>query len=494
MAQIGYNRSMFNPIETDYNLDRHLIAFLQDTPFFAEMSRYIRKVPTEDLPTAGVSFDPRYDDVTLYWSPTFFASLSDQEVRGVLLHEFYHLIFQHLSERRKNPAKMWNVATDLAINSIIVEGDMKQYALPSGGLVPGKFPMPPGERELTKEEKDAMPLANLIASFPQAQASEWYFEKLKQKADEVSKQMKNNCPVHGKGQGKGGKNKSDKSDDKNSQDKDKNNQGQPEGQHDHGNDHSHGDGQDQCTCSGEGWLDSMDDHSGWEAIPEELREQVANRISNIVEKAVKTADSQANGWGSIPANLRDDIRRSVSKVVDWRGVLRQFVGSLERGNRTTSIKRINKRYPYIHPGTKRGYHAKLLVAIDQSGSVSNEMLSLFFGELDQLTKNVSVTVLPFDCAVAEKEMFEWKKGAKPDVKRVCGGGTDFNAPTQFANDPKNRGRWDGMLILTDGECAAPQPSRIKRGWVLAPGMKLHFPTDEITIYADPNRPPTGAWR
>jgi len=485
---------MFSYCETEYNLDRHLIAFLQDAPFFAELSRYIRKVPTMDLPTAGVAFDMQYDDITLYWNPDFFASLSDQEVRGVLVHEFYHLIFQHLTSRIKKPAKMWNVATDLAINSIIVNNDSKQYALPDGGLVPGKFPVAPDSKEkLTKVQKAAMPMASLIESFPHDQASEWYFDKLKEKAEEVQQQMQDSCPIHGKGTHTpvgSPQNNPNKSDDGNKGDKkEKGSEGNEKGQTDG---HGH-DGDKQCTC-GEDWLDSMDDHSGWEQIPEELREKVKGQISSIVEKAVKQADSQANGWGHIPANLREEIRKSVNRTVDWRNVLRQFIGSLERGNSTTSMKRINRRYPYIHPGKKRGYTAKLLVAIDQSGSVSNEMLSLFFGELAALTKRVSITILPFDYTVADKDMVEWKKGSNPDIKRVRAGGTDFEAPTRFANDPKNRGRWDGMLILTDGECSKPSASRIKRAWVLGTGCKLSFHTDDITISLDPNPQKSGAWR
>ncbi len=498
---------MFSYCDTDYNIDRHLLSFLQDAPFFAEMSRYIRKTPTMDLPTAGVAFDPEYDDITLYWNPEFFRSLSDSEIRGVLLHEFYHLVFQHLTNRRKTPPKMWNIATDLAINSIIVSGEGKNYALPKGGLIPGQFPVPPGDREFTKEEKDAMPLAQLIESFPHSMASEWYFTRLKEKAEQVRKQMQDACPVHGKGNGtgkeKGKKNKSQgqdgpQDDSNNSEggskaDKNKKGQNESQGHGDHGNDHQHDKDGQQCTC-GEDWLDSMDDHSGWDQIPEEMREAVTGRIQGIVEKAVRKADSQASGWGNIPSHLREEIRKSVIKVVDWRNVLRNFVGSLERGNKTTSMKRINKRYPYIHPGTKRGYTAKLLIAVDQSGSVSDGMLSAFFGELASLTKRVSVTILPFDYTVDEQNMVEWRKGTNPEIKRVRGGGTDFEAPTKFANDPKNRGRWDGMLILTDGECSKPGPSRIKRGWVLGQGCHLHFPTDEITISLDPNPHKTGAWR
>jgi predicted metal-dependent peptidase len=429
---------MFNSIETDFNLDRHLISFLQDTPFFAELSRHIRKTPTDSMPTAAVAFDPKFDDITLYWNPEFFRPLTDAEIRGVLTHEFYHLIFRHLTERRKTPAKMWNVATDLAINGII--SGHNNMALPDGCLMPGVFPKAPEGREWTKEEKDAMPIAGLIASFPKDQASEWYFEKLKDKVEEMKK----------------------------------NGQMQP------------GDGM--------GDLDSFDDHSSWDDVPEELKDMVAGKVQAAVEKATKHADAQANGWGNIPAELRDAIRRSVTNIVDWRAVLRQFIGNIARGERATTIKRINKRFPYIHPGVKRGHIAKLLIAIDQSGSVDDAQLALFFSELSSLTKKVSVTVLPFDCAADLRDAFEWKKGSKVDAKRVRGGGTDFNAPTKVVNDPKNRGKWDGMLILTDGECSAPAPSRVKRGWVISPGRKLEFSTNELTITLDPTPKKAGAWR
>ena len=473
---------MFSESDSKYNLDSHLISFLQDAPFFAELSRHIRKVQTRDIPTAGVGFDQQYDDITLYWNPEFFESLTNDETRGVLLHEFYHLVFGHLTARRKSPPKMWNVATDLAINSIIVSSvaaGMTKNALPSGALIPGIFPVPPSDRKYTKEEKAAMPIAALIESFPHAQASEWYFEKLKEKASSGA-QQRGSCPVH-KPECKEPGDPQINQDNPGTDNSDKN---KP--------DSSGGVNEGDCTC-GDSWIGSMDDHSGWEVIPEHLRESVANRVSNIVEKAVRHADSQANGWGNVPAVLRESIRKSVSKIVDWRQVLRQFVGSLARGNKTSSIKRINRRYPYIHPGSKRAYAAKLLVAIDQSGSVSDQMLALFFVELAQLTKRVSVTILPFDCAASGEDITEWRRGTNPVMGRVKGGGTDFNAPTAFVNDPKNRGKWDGMLILTDGECGAPISSRIKRGWVLGPGCKLPFATNEISISLDPNPQKAGAW-
>jgi len=436
---------MFSQCAATFNLDKHLISFLQDSPFFAELSRHIHKCPSKDLPTAAVAFDQKNDTLTLYWNPDFFASMSTWEVRGVLTHEYYHLVFGHLYGRRRTPPKLWNIATDLAINSIILaaaksgtnsrlEGDRP---LPEFALVPGVFPKNRDGKDFTPEEKATMKLAEIIAGLPPMQASEWYFEKIKDELEEAGEPLPGDC---------------------------------------------------------EGGVDSMDDHGTWEDIPEDMREYVEGKVKAIVAKAAKHACSQSNGWGNIPKDMIEAIRKSVSNVINWRSVLRQFVGSLVRGARSTSIKRINKRYPYIHPGVKRGYEAKLLVAIDQSGSVDNEMLVEFFAELGSLTKKVTIDVLPFDTEALDKDIFTWRKGQAVPPKRIRCGGTDFNAPTETANAVRNRGRWDGFLCMSDGECSAPGPSRIKRGYVIGRGQKLLFPTTDLVVKMDGNKQITGAWR
>ena len=140
--------------------------------------------------------------------------------------------------------------------------------------------------------------------------------------------------------------------------------------------------------------------------------------------------------------------------------------------------------------------AKLLIAIDESGSVSDDMLEMFFAELESLTKKVDVTLLHFDCSAEMKHLYEWKKGMRPKLERVKMGGTNFSAPTELANDVRNRGRWDGMLIMTDGCASKPCASRLKRGWVLGQGCHLTFEKecDEIQIFLSKERPMSGAWR
>jgi len=434
--------------DNEFNLARHLIPFLQDSPFYSEISRHIQKRLTKDMPTAAVTFDVRSDQLIMYVNPDFAKEQTNWQIKGLITHELDHLIYGHLNERRKEPAGDWNIATDLAINSIImknaraprdVEESLSSGPLPRMGLIPGQRPWtdPKIFDKLSPERQKACThLSDLIEKLPVTKASEYYFKKLLE-------------------------------------DQEKNGYG-PEDVY--------------------GVIGSMDDHDGWDDVPDEMKEYIEGKIKAVIGKAVRHADSQADGWGNIPADMREEIRRSISTVVNWRAVLRQFVGMLVRGQRTTTIKRINKRYPYIHPGTKRGYVAKLLVAIDESGSVDDSMLEMFFGELEQLTKKVDVTLLHFDCSCSVKDLYEWKKGARPKLQRMKQGGTDFDAPTRLANDPKNRGRWDGMCIFTDGCAPAPGPSRIKRAWVLGQGCKLNFPSNETQIFLTKDKPNTGAWR
>jgi predicted metal-dependent peptidase len=156
-----------------------------------------------------------------------------------------------------------------------------------------------------------------------------------------------------------------------------------------------------------------------------------------------------------------------------------------RGERSTSVRKINRKFPYVHPGVKRGHVAKLLVAVDQSGSVGDEALEQVFSVLSQLSKKVTFVVCAFDTEMDKP--WEWKKGMKPEPMRVRSGGTDFEAPTRWVNDPKRRGEFDGMIIITDGIAPRPSNSRVKRGWILTPGCKLEWQTDEMVVTIDPEK-------
>jgi predicted metal-dependent peptidase len=408
-----------------FELDPHLISLMWSEPFFSTILRKVTKEKTDKIPTAGVL--AKDGQIRMWWNPKFLASLTPPQVKGLCKHECYHLIFEHTTTRRHDPHIVWNYATDLAINSLIPEEE-----LPKGGLIPGKEFTP-----LTAEQKGNMSdeavgryerVSAKIASFPREMAAEWYFGQLQDVADDLVNEEK------------GGN-------------------GQPG---------EEGDGEGE---GGPGMPGPMDDHDGWDELTDEERELVRGKVKQALDDAVREAD-RSGQWGSVPSGMRGTLRDMISKEIPWQSVLKQFCGMTRRANRTSNVKRLNRKYPGIHPGVQKGYTSSIAIYIDQSGSVDDEALSLFFGELKNLARQTKITIFNFDTEVDTDSEREWDRSRNPGIERTRCGGTDFRAPTKHAN--KNKSRFDGYLILTDGECSDPGPSRLKRGYVICPGRELYF--------------------
>ena len=215
----------------------------------------------------------------------------------------------------------------------------------------------------------------------------------------------------------------------------------------------------------------MDDHSGWggEEVPDHVKEIAKERLRQTVKKAIEEADAQGRGYGTMSRSVRKQIREALSNDVDWRLVLRSFIKRSNRANKSSTVKRVNRRYPYAQPGRKVRREANIAIAIDQSGSVSDEMLSKFFAELNKLAKLASFTVVPFDTRVDERLVHKWEKGQRIEKTRVMYGGTCFNAPTDYVN----KNNFDGMIVLTDMEAPKPKPSKCQRMWMTTPHFANH---------------------
>jgi predicted metal-dependent peptidase len=410
-----------------FDLNRHTARLLMNEPFFAALSRKIDKRASTILPTAGVKINEETGQFEMLYNPEFFAKLPDEQKLGVLKHEFYHLIFEHVTGRMPDGqmTRMWNVATDLAINSHIAN------ELPEQALVPGV-----GNYE----------------DLPSGKSAEWYYNTLKNKKEEEGE---------GEGQEGGGE----------SQEGEGNGSGNDSGDSDENKD---GKGQGQ----GKPQDDSLDDHSGWGEASQQAKEIAKQRIKEAIKQASQEAD-RANNWGTVSSEVRRDIRDRMITKVDWKKVLRYFVKTSQRANKTSSIKRINRRYAYIHAGKKVQRTARIAISIDQSGSVDDAMLEAFYSELNKLSDIAEFTVVPFDDRVFEEKVYVWKKGEKKKKERVLCGGTDFDAPTEYVN----KHGFDGHIVLTDMYAPKPKRSACQRMWMTTEYCARHpyFHTNERVI-------------
>ena len=385
----------------EFDLNKHTARLLMNEPFFAGLSRRIDKQATTVIPTAGVTVDPKTAQFKLLYNAEYFGKLTDKEKLGVLKHEFYHLVFEHVTGRKPEGGmtKQDNMCMDLAINSHLIS------ELPKGACIPGQKPFEWAEP---------------------GKSYEWY--------------KANWQPMDNEGNegGEGGEG-----------------EGSPS--------------------------DSFDDHSGWDQVDNTENEIAKERLKEAIKKAAEEA-SQAGSWGSVPAECRREILDRLKVHVNWEKALRYFVKTSQKAEKRSTVRRINKRFPYIHPGKKIKRTAKFAVSIDQSGSVDDEMLSKFFSALDKLAKLASFTVVPFDTEVCEEHVFEWKKGKRYKAQRVRYGGTCFDAPTKWVNERS----FDGHIILTDLCAPKPVPSKCKRLWITTPqyAERPYFETKELVLVVD----------
>ena len=400
------------------NLSEHVHRLLMNEPFFAAFSRRIHKRPSDQIQTAGVIVNKQTQQFEMLYNPEFFSKLSDNHITGILKHEFYHIILEHVTSRLPSDGlKMIdNIAMDLAINSYL------HNELPSendpGPMMPSGKPM-----------MGCFPGEGAFEHLPKYKTYEWYLNALKDMKDES---------------------------DSNSSDGD--------------------------SPGGDGFGDAepIDDHSGFGHDQEGGTMEIAKeRLKQNIKAAANEANAKSNGWGSVSQDIRKKIMDFVSPSIDWRKVLCYFIKTSERADRRSTPRRINRRFPKIHPGKRIRRQAKIAISIDQSGSVDDGMLSLFFSELNKLSELATYTIIPFDTRVDESLVYTWKKGQRRTWERVMCGGTDFDPPTKYVNEKG----FDGHIILTDMMAPKPISSRCQRMWMTTEeyASNPYFSTSERVI-------------
>jgi len=478
---------------SDFRIDNAFTRLLLEEPLWSRVSRHISKVPTLSIPTAGVriSDDGRFE---MMYNPNFFEMLEENignrekdDRFSILQHELFHIVLDHvLNERMEGLShQIKNVAFDLAINSHISNlGTFHERYVrnPDGVCV-----------RIKDAEKGAQPMMLCVPGvgdfkdFPAGLIAEEYAELLKKKMCEKCgqpkdqpKSSKGNKPEKNKGKGK--KDKSENGEKSEEKTESSGEQGQPSESGENG---ESGEGQGQCehgSCSGCGKPQKgggsgggaggvIDDHN-WDNATDEAKQIARERMREVLREAMNEINSNSLGWGNTPANIKESIIKFVNGTIDWKKVLAYFVQSSVKIDRRNSIKKINKRFPYIHAGRTQNRTANIAISIDQSGSVGDDMLEAFFGELNKLATLVTFTVIPFDCSVEESLIEVWKKGQRQVAKRVKHGGTDFDAPTKYVNEA---GIFDAHIILTDMQAPKPIPSRVPRMWMTTEDCMKHLP-------------------
>lgn len=137
--------------------------------------------------------------------------------------------------------------------------------------------------------------------------------------------------------------------------------------------------------------------------------------------------------GEMPSEMQrliDEYMEELEGHVDWRRFIKSKIQEIGRGQYTTS--RVNRQYlPYgLYLPGQTGSKAKIALALDTSGSISNDDIVEFLGELKSMLRMMpflEIVLYGCDAEIHGKARIKGLKNFRNDVNKVLtgGGGTSF---------------------------------------------------------------------
>lgn len=330
--------------------------------FFATLALRLRMVATDSVRTAAT------DGETLWYSPKFISELSPDEAIGVMCHEVLHCALRHQLRRDGRHPRVWNVAADLAINCIVVDS---QFKLPGDCCFPSKGP---------------------FKNYPKGLSSEEYFELLEKDIEESGKGMPS--PEEGEGsQGQGN--------------------GQGQGQ---------GEGLPAAVAA---QIAEIGRSTG--AVVDSPHQSAAEKAAaeQSWQIALKAAAKAAQSRGNMPSGLAAFVEAATSQKVDWRNVLRRFI--VETARHDYTWQRPNRRFVsaglYL-PSLRSEQLQPIAVAVDTSGSITEEMAKAFLAEITSICELEPVRLSVFFHTTDVYAKLEWTAAEGPlNLPELQTGGT-----------------------------------------------------------------------
>lgn len=364
-----------------------------DEPFYGLFLTELNKrfIDSSSMTTACVTKAPDSINVSLLINKIFWKDFleNDKQRKYIILHEILHVLFNHfLFMDVRTDRLIDNIACDICINQFCDTG--KECERPEDGQFLDKYP------ELKMKAMES---------------TQYYYDELKK-----AKQKK-----------------------KSSEGKKDSKAGQP------GN---------KKGTSGSKQLDEMLDnqpedwHVSWKNLTEGMSETEKQLLQKQIESSIKeVADQIEKQRGEIPAHLKDLVTKALEvkkPVVDWKVLLRRFIGSSVAYDPYRTRKRPNLRFEDAAV-IKQRPKIKGIFAIDQSGSMGERDIEEGNSELYHIWKSG-----------AKIDLAEWDASCNPareykgklEYERTKGGGTRLGCAIEYVNE--NRKKYDFAVFFTDG--------------------------------------------
>ena len=205
-------------------------------------------------------------------------------------------------------------------------------------------------------------------------------------------------------------------------------------------------------AQGKGTVDSHygDDDFPGEGMTEDEKEA---REKDMKERVVKAANCA--GAGNIPGSIKRMIEEFTNPKIKWNQLLRKYISEYTKADYTWM--RPNKRHfssGIMLPSMDKQQRIKLAVAVDTSGSISNDDINAFMGEINNIVSmfdEYEIDAAYFDTLVHSPTKIKGSTDFKDFCENVKGGGgTTFEVWWEWFHALQDASKVNAIIFFTDG--------------------------------------------
>lgn len=401
------------------------------------------------------------DGLKIYFGPEFLENLSDSELDFVLMHEILHVVLQHCYRDGDRNHTIFNIATDIVVNSNIMEswgGDAKKITLAKYG-----------------EAMHITPLGDEGYLYNAEEVYDMIMQKAKQSGINTSggnQQSQNQQGNSGSGDGDSGKDKDGKG---SGGKKDKNKQQDDGDGNDSNSKSGQGNGAGQSVKNGQGSKNGkpsvgigdgfFDDHSRWDKLSDEEKRKLNDKWKKHLEDAlnvISITDASTN-CGALPMFAQRILKERKKAQTDWRTVLNNFIqDEINDYSFSPPDRRFSDSDFFLPDFNEKDESVRdVLFMIDTSGSMSDAMITQAFdeiyGAIEQFNGKLIGWLGFFDASVTEPKEFSTIEEFEV-IHPVGGGGTSFHVIFDYVRTEMMDRPPSSIVILTDGYAPFPKES------------------------------------
>jgi len=333
-----------------------------------------------------------------YYNEHYIDALSPEQTQFVLAHEALHCALSHFARRQNRVQHRWDMACDFAINPMLINDGMK----------------PPVD-------------ANYLREYDGMTAEEIY-PLLQDNDNDQERELEQNLNPDSdneKDDDSGGS--PDQHDQKEGRDQKQKSDSKGQGEEDGGAREDNSDKED-----GQGKKKEGPPEEG-EGEPDPLTPQEIESLSLQWQQRMASAAQQAIQAGKMGGSMARMVDHLLQPRLPWRMLLSRYMTMVARDDYTYMRPSSRRGDPAVYPSL-RSAQLNIVVALDISGSISNNEINEFMSEVDSIKAQMRarITLLVCDSKLDGPWLFEpWDEFSMPK-KFKGGGGTSFKPVMQWA--------------------------------------------------------------